>query len=123
MVEGVSSGAILVRSGSSSSPSPGCSGGAAGDSLQSQQRRPQLGQYQSSSDLTGLPGLGVGGLLVGDLSVGDLSVGDLEIGERSAESARLLLSVSREEGDRWHFFRDTGGGVGQLHAQWWESTG
>ena len=107
MVEGASSEAILARLRSSSSPSSGCSGGAAGDNLQSQQQRPQCGQDQLSSDLTGLQGLGVGGLLVGGLSVGDSGVG-----ERSAESACLLLSVSGgEEGHRWRFFPDIGGGV------------
>ncbi len=107
VVEGVWSEAILVRSNSSSSPSSSRSGGAAGDNWQSQQRRPQLGQYQLSSDLTGLQALGMGGFLVGDSSVGDLGVG-----KWSAESARLLLSVSGgEEGDRWRFLPDIGGGV------------
>ena len=105
MVEGASSKAIFARWRSSSSPSSifsGCSGGAAEDKLQSQQRWPQLGQYQLSSGLTGLQDLGVGGL----------SVRDLGVGERSAESACLLRSVSGgEEEDLWRFFPDIGGGV------------
>ena len=80
--------------------------GAAADNLQSQQRRPQSGQYQLSFVLTGLQGFGVGGLLVEESGVGDLKVG-----ERWAESARLLLSVSGGEGDRWRFFPGIGGGV------------
>ena len=99
MVEGASSEAIFARWRSSSSPSSicsGCSRGAAEDTLQSQQGWRQLGQYQLSSDLTGLQDLGVGGL----------SVRDLGVGERSAESVS-----GGEEEDLWRFFPDIGGGV------------
>ena len=64
--------AIFPSRRSSSSPSSVCSGSAAGDNLQSQQRRPQLGQSLLSSDLTdGFAGRVVRGLMVGDLGVGD----------------------------------------------------
>ena len=117
VVEGASSKAILACSSSSSSPSSSRSGGAAGDNLQSQQRWPQLGQHQLSSDVMGLQGLGVRGSLIENsnlegLLVRNSNVGDLGLGERSAESARLLLSVSGgEQGDRSRFFPDIARGV------------
>lgn len=135
-VEEVQSTAILARSSSSSSPGSSRSGGAAEVKLHSQQRRPQLGQCQLSSDPTVLQSLGVRELLVGDLSkeelevgnssaadsiIGDLGEGGLLVadssmresgeGARSAESACLLLATWIGDGDRWCFFPDIGGGV------------